>query len=99
MQCSRLRCYAIVIMGVLSSAGVGGCLAAIGINISGVTVALSNANEEQFARSFALLVIILAVTIVLKSCSEYFMRSVGLLKRCHLNSRIQAMCGHILLGA
>ena len=91
MQCSRLRCYTTLFMGILSSVGVGGCLAAIGISIGGLLTALLNSNEVEFNRVFTTVIVILAVTVAVKTCGEYCMRSVGLWKRGHLNSRLQAM--------
>ena len=91
MQCSSMRSYLTVFLGVLSSVAVGGCLAGIGIVIAAVFTAISNSDEAEFNRFFTIVVIILASAVVVKTCSEYCMRSVGLLKRSHLNSRLQAM--------
>ena len=91
MQCSSLRRYTTVILGVLSSIAVGGCLGLIGINIGTLLIAFKNLDQGLFDRTFALLAVILAVCIFAKASSEYCMRSVGLMKRSHLNNRLQGM--------
>jgi hypothetical protein len=91
MQCSSLRSFLTLFLGILSSVGVGGCLAGIGSFIGQLTTALKNANDKDFDRSFLILCIFLVAAVATKTCSEYCMRSLGQLKRTHLNSRIQSM--------
>jgi len=91
MQCSSLRSFLTLFLGILSSVGVGGCLAGIGAFIGNLTTALKNANDKDFDRSFVILCIFLVASVATKTCSEYCMRSVGQLKRTHLNSRIQSL--------
>jgi hypothetical protein len=91
MQCSRLRSFLTLFLGILSCVVVGGTLAGIGIYIGQMILALKNANEKDFNIAFLVLWIMAISAIVSKGCSEYFMRSVGQLKRTHLNSRLQTM--------
>ena len=91
MQCSSLRCYVTVILGVLSSIAVGGCLGFIGASIGTLQLSFKNLDEGLFNRTFALLAVVLAACVAAKSSSEFCMRSVGLMKRTHLNARLQAM--------
>lgn len=91
MQCSSLRGFVTLFLGVLSCVAVGGTLAGIGIFIGQLTAALKNANDRDFNRAFLVLWVLAFAAVVTKACSEYCMRSVGQLKRAHLNSRIQTM--------
>jgi hypothetical protein len=91
MQCSRLRGVATVVMGGISCVGVGGCLAGVGIFIGQLVTSLKNADEAGFDSSFRVLCMLLAAAVATKACSEYCVRSVGQLKRAHLNSRLQSM--------
>jgi hypothetical protein len=91
MQCSRLRSSLTLSLGILSSVLLGASLAAIGALIGQLINALKDANEKEFDRWFLVLSFLLVAAITTKTCSEYFMRSLGQLKRSHLNSRIQTM--------
>jgi hypothetical protein len=93
MQCSRLRGVATVVAGGISCVAVGGCLAGIGIFIGQLVTSLKNADEAGFDRSFLALCMLLAAALVAKTSSEYCVRSVGQLKRAHLNKRLQSMWG------
>ena len=91
MQCSRLRGVATVVVGGISCVGVGGSLAGVGIFIGQLVTSLKNADEAGFDSSFRVLCMLLAAAVATKACSEYCVRSVGQLKRAHLNSRLQSM--------
>jgi hypothetical protein len=86
-----MRCYVTVILGVFSSIAVGGCLAGVGANIGELLLALKNTDEKKFDTTFAIICVFLILTIASKTACEYFMRSVGLMKRTHLNNRLQSM--------
>jgi hypothetical protein len=58
MQCSSLRCYVTVILGVLSSIAVGGCLGFIGASIGTLQLSFKNLDEGLFNRTFALLAVV-----------------------------------------
>ena len=63
----------------------------IGASIGTLQLSFKNLDEGLFNRTFALLAVVLAACVAAKSSSEFCMRSVGLMKRTHLNARLQAM--------